>query len=716
MITCLCCTPGVPLKRCTNDYKKFKRQIKKRIPQIISSSGGQMVEVPELEALLNMDFDALVAGKPDVYAQKYLVKIGDGEWQWVGRCPTCYDFEVPEVQDQMKEGFVDLEPKILSREIIDYEARELEMPSGLIAASRVPVRLDAIELETLLSYEEEKAVRFFACDPPTHNNYLNFWRPPPASADRRKLWRLLYTGRDGEWRALSLCCFDVLRGRWQREDELAQGFLECVRSAAPFHRAGKSKETLLKHPVDSSIRVNRISGPFGHMRPGATFHDHRLAACDQRVTGATPRRWTATVAVGIRTAGGAITGISVFYVGVKGGKRAAIAVPRHHGMPRRGFVASGHHLSDSLRQHARAADLLEMARWFTKTTYDGALLLLDLYTARPDLPFASQVAVERTMKNYELHLSHFNGGAPTSSRTRSQTVAPFTRGDYVFAHYGTADDELWWPATIVMARRDGTCSLRYDDSDEDDPTMHCKPVERIRPDVAGAGTTDNAGVSSLTLTDGSLTSRVQPDGEEDHDPSAALIAELMASRGVAFRAQPAGAQLAPHQIFTFLDVLLDAGEYTALLEVIFGHEDNFGADTGALLENKLLLPWGPRHTARKLSDLPEVGPVPHGGLGIPRCKVSTVIGAMQDVELHELHGIFHAGRSVRDGAGGATETAAGRSVSKAARKRRRQRDEESCMKRCMISRSCWKRSEDGKCGSWYEHGVGVADWDSRAYY
>lgn len=340
---------------------------------------------------------------------------------------------------------------------------------------------------------------------------------------RRKLWRLVYTGRDGEWRALSLVCFNVLSGRWQREDDLAHAFLSSVRDAAPFHRAGKAQESLVSHPVHSSIRVNRVAGPFGHMRPGATFHDHRLAACDQRVTGATPRRWTATVAVGIRSAGGAITGIAVFYVGVKGGQRAAIAVPRHHAIPRRGFVAGGHQLSDSLRRHRRAADLVDMTRWFTKTIYDGALLLTDLHAARPDLPFASRVAVERTLYNYQLHLEHFSGGAPTASRTRSHTLAPFTRGDHVFAQYGIATDELWWPATIVVARRDGTCSLHYDDSDEDDPTMHCKPNERIRPDVAGKGTASNAGLTTTMLTAGSLVSRVQVSCVPTHARSCPLL-------------------------------------------------------------------------------------------------------------------------------------------------------------------------------------------------
>ena len=59
----------------------------------------------------------------------------------------------------------------------------------------------------------------------------------------------------------------------------------------------------------------------------------------------------------------------------------------------------------------------------------------------------------------------------------------------------------------------------------------------------------------------------------------------------------------------------------------------------------MLLPRGAPQPDLLLSGLGELGPCPQGGLAIPRGKISTVIGAMQDVELHELHGVMHMGRT-----------------------------------------------------------------------
>ena len=41
----------------------------------------------------------------------------------------------------------------------------------------------------------------------------------------------------------------------------------------------------------------------------------------------------------------------------------------------------------------------------------------------------------------------------------------------------------------------------------------------------------------------------------------------------------------------------------------------------------------------------DASPSSFGALAIPRYKVWTIVHAMQDVELHELHGVFHAGRT-----------------------------------------------------------------------
>ena len=178
------------------------------------------------------------------------------------------------------------------------------------------------------------------------------------------------------------------------------------------------------------------------------------------------------------------------------------------------------------------------------------------------------------------------------------------------------------------------------------------------------------------------------------------------------QAQAAGNSLA----HTFLDVLLEVGQYTALVEVIFGHEDHFGSTAGQLIENKLALIRGPVTTNLRLSTLPTYGAVPPGALAIPRYKVWTIVGAMQDVELHELHGVFHAGRGWKRPLESATSAEPPVvSQSKRAKKRRVARAEESAESAVAIRRTCWRRTADDADGEHFAEGVGIADWLSRLY-
>ena len=106
---------------------------------------------------------------------------------------------------------------------------------------------------------------------------------------------------------------------------------------------------------------------------------------------------------------------------------------------------------------------------------------------------------------------------------------------------------------------------------------------------------------------------------------------------------------------------------------------------------------------------------------------------MQDVELHELHGVFHAGRTPT-GEASASTSAAGPSASaststagpssstaplsstRRANKRRASREEATVQRDLAIRRTCWRRivvetgEEDGEH---YGDGVGLADWMSR---
>ena len=166
---------------------------------------------------------------------------------------------------------------------------------------------------------------------------------------------------------------------------------------------------------------------------------------------------------------------------------------------------------------------------------------------------------------------------------------------------------------------------------------------------------------------------------------------------------------------TFADCLAEVGEYTALIELVFGHEDHFGVKAGALVENKMLMQRGPAHSQFRLSELAPLGPCPEGGLAIPRAKVATIIGAMQDVELHELHGVLHMGRTPSPSVhGGQPQQPSG--SSKHARKRARKAAAKAEGREARIEhRGAWRRTHDDSDGSFYPEGVGVADWLSKYY-
>ena len=431
-----------------------------------------------------------------------------------------------------------------------------------------------------------------------------------------------------------------------------------------------------------------------------------------QVTGAIPRRPTAAIVVALQQpSDDAIVAIVPFYMGCTGGRNARVVTPRHHGVPRRGWVGAGRRLGEAIRGHEHHHELLTLMRRFTATTYNGAFLLDALGGA--GYP-ASPMAVATTLRNYEANLTTYSTPPSLASvATRSMHVSPFTRGERVFARLG----EDWFEAHVRMVHRDGTLSIGYVDEslDADDPDSARKAEADVRPDVVHA---------SADVPPPSGTPSAHPkDPEDDVDESPSRIAQHLSMGGVADRADPGA--LAP---YTFLDRLGELGEYTALLEVIFGHEDHFGNDAGQLIENKFLVPRGPTHATLRLTDAVADGCVPIGALAMPRYKAATLIGAMQDVELHELHGVFHGGRSgagqlAVEGGGAAGSSSSSAAVepedepSQQARKRQRRRARRRALRDATYTspRACWFRDADDADGRCHVEGVGVADWLSKFY-
>lgn len=414
-------------------------------------------------------------------------------------------------------------------------------------------------------------------------------------------------------------------------------------------------------------------------------------------------------------ADGTITALAPFYIGLTGGRNARVVTPRHHAVPRRGWVGAGRLLGAALCAHPLHRELLTLMRRFTATTYNGAFLLQSLKT----LGFpTSPTAVATTIKNYHANLiSYRQPPSLAAVATRSQYVVPFLRGQRVFAKL----DGEWHEATVNMLHRDGTISITYLDPDlqADDPEAARKPEGDVRPDIVHPNPNPNP--TGGPEGSSSSASAHPKDPEEDVDECRAMVAAYVAESGEADRAQ----SLTSHH--TYLDVLGELGEYTALLEVIFGHEDHFGSKAGALVENKFLIPRGAPHPTWSLSEAAASSVVPWGALAVPRYKFCTMIGAMQDVELHELHGVYHGGRSGMRSVAVAAEggSSSGKraaedeepSGSQQAKKRRKQRAARATLQAATYTspRACWFRNPDDSDGVCYPEGLGVADWLSKTY-
>ena len=98
-----------------------------------------------------------------------------------------------------------------------------------------------------------------------------------------------------------------------------------------------------------------------------------------------------------------------------------------------------------------------------------------------------------------------------------------------------------------------------------------------------------------------------------------------------------------------------------------------------------------------------------------------MIGAMQDVELHELHGVVHMGRTPALAAsdrGGGRGDAVASGTSKHARKRARRaaaKAQSGGVTPHVMRRGCWRRTDDDCDALFFPEGVGLADWLSKYY-
>ena len=85
-------------------------------------------------------------------------------------------------------------------------------------------------------------------------------------------------------------------------------------------------------------------------------------------------------------------------------------------------------------------------------------------------------------------------GPPPAKRTKGRNE--FEEGDRVEAKYGTADDELWWPATVTKLWKNGDVGVLYDDGDVEPQKAAC----RVRHMRIGTDSKKGSGRSSCCVT------------------------------------------------------------------------------------------------------------------------------------------------------------------------------------------------------------------------
>ena len=183
-LLCGFCEPGVDVSRCSSCFQKFARTIAKRRVALEKKTNATVFMHSALSALFTEGFDELaLTGAPGELAP-YLVKVSDGAWRWLAPCPCCYTFKVPDVKASMPEGFASIKPRIRT-EVVDFDARGLDLPSGFIKPDKAGVRVEVVRCKAVISDLSSKEVKFRAADPPEHDKYACFWKPPDPHPDGR---------------------------------------------------------------------------------------------------------------------------------------------------------------------------------------------------------------------------------------------------------------------------------------------------------------------------------------------------------------------------------------------------------------------------------------------------------------------------------------------------------------------------------------------------
>ena len=283
MIGCRNCVPGSIVWRCNVCFHKLRLAIGKRLPSVETSLFKAMV-TPELDALLHTDWKSILSHSSEMDSSLLSPLVfceHEQQMMWRDRCPCCFDFVVEKPLPAMSSSFPELQPNVVEDIVMDVEAERLQLPSGIPQASLCRVRI--VTIRAIISHSESMSALFRVADD-EHMNYKLLWEPPPEAADHRPRWLLVRGVAEGEEpKLLSLIAFDALSNPIKRvpENEIAAALLDATRHAAIFHGHGTSRDNLMAaNTVESCIRVNRVSGPFGHLEVGQHFSAYRAKVLD----------------------------------------------------------------------------------------------------------------------------------------------------------------------------------------------------------------------------------------------------------------------------------------------------------------------------------------------------------------------------------------------------------------------------------------------------
>ena len=181
-IVCLQCSPGKETPRCTCCLTKFARTIGPRLHELEKQTRGKAVMENAMVALLTDGFDELARTGEPGKLDPFIVQ-RDGTCYWRdGCCPCCYSFEVPKFDARTPAAFASKKPRAQT-DIVDLETPQLDGATGLIKPTLAPARVEVVRMKPVITHEESKGVRYRAADPPEHDKYRCYWKPPPAHPD-----------------------------------------------------------------------------------------------------------------------------------------------------------------------------------------------------------------------------------------------------------------------------------------------------------------------------------------------------------------------------------------------------------------------------------------------------------------------------------------------------------------------------------------------------